>query len=99
MILKGSQRSCAAQLAAHLLNDCDNDHVMMRKVRGFVADDLHGSFKEAQAVASCARCRQYLFSLISIQSSDASNRGLRTKTSRPLVATRAKNRLVTVLRQ
>ena len=27
MILKGSQRAGAKQLAAHLLNDRDNDHV------------------------------------------------------------------------
>jgi hypothetical protein len=63
MILKGSQRAGGAQLAAHLLNDRDNDHVRVGEVRGFISDDLHGAFKEAQAVASGTRCKQYLFSL------------------------------------
>lgn len=63
MILKGSQRAGAAQLAAHLLNDRDNDHVRVFELRGFVADDLHGAFHEAQAIAQGTRCQQYLFSL------------------------------------
>lgn len=63
MILKGSQRAGGAQLAAHLLNERDNDHVTLGEMRGFAADDLHGAFKEAQAVASGTRCKQYLFSL------------------------------------
>lgn len=63
MILKGSQRAGAAQLAAHLLNDRDNDHVRVMDLRGFVADDLHGAFHEAQAIAQGTRCQQYLFSL------------------------------------
>lgn len=63
MILKGSQRAGGAQLAAHLLNERDNDHVRVGDVRGFASDDLHGAFKEVQAVASGTRCKQYLFSL------------------------------------
>ncbi|WP_143738102.1 relaxase/mobilization nuclease domain-containing protein [Erythrobacter donghaensis] len=63
MILKGSQRAGGAQLAGHLLNERDNDHVTLGEIRGFAADDLHGAFKEAQAVASGTRCKQYLFSL------------------------------------
>ncbi|MEJ7925815.1 relaxase [Sphingobium sp. AN641] len=63
MILKGSQRAGAAQLAAHLLNDRDNDHVTVLELRGFVASDLHGAFHEAQAIAQGTRCQQYLFSL------------------------------------
>jgi len=59
MILKGSQRAGGAQLAAHLLNERDNDHVTLGELRGFAADDLHGAFKEAQAVASGTRCKQY----------------------------------------
>lgn len=45
------------------LNSRDNDHVRVGELRGFSADDLHGAFKEAQAVASGTRCKQYLFSL------------------------------------
>ena len=63
MILKGSQRAGGAQLAAHLLNARDNDHVRVGSIRGFVSDELHGAFKEAQAIASGTHCKQYLFSL------------------------------------
>ena len=63
MILKASQRSGASQLAAHLLNDRDNDHVRVFEVRGFASSDLHGAFQEAQAVSRGTKCRQYLFSL------------------------------------
>lgn len=63
MILKGSQRAGGAQLAAHLLNERDNDHVRVGQLRGFASEELHGAFKEAQAIASGTRCKQYLFSL------------------------------------
>lgn len=63
MILKGSQRAGGGALAAHLLNERDNDHVTLGEIRGFASDDLHGAFKEAQAIASGTRCKQYLFSL------------------------------------
>lgn len=63
MILKGSQRAGGAALAAHLMNDRDNDHVRVADLRGFVSDDLHGAFKETQAIASGTQCKQYLFSL------------------------------------
>ena len=63
MILKGSQRAGGAQLAAHLLNDRDNDHVRVFDLRGFVAADLHGAVHETQAIAQGTRCQQYLFSL------------------------------------
>ena len=63
MILKGSQRAGGAALAAHLMNDRDNDHVTLGDLRGFVSDDLHGAFKETQAIASGTQCKQYLFSL------------------------------------
>jgi hypothetical protein len=63
MILKGSQRGGPAQLAAHLLNDRDNDHVTLHEVRGFVSEDLAGAMAEASAVATGTRCRQPVFSL------------------------------------
>lgn len=63
MILKGSQRSGAKQLAGHLLNDRDNDHVSVVEVRGFVADDLHGALAEAYAVSRGTQCKQFMFSL------------------------------------
>jgi hypothetical protein len=63
MILKGSQRGGAAQLAAHLLRMDENDHVELHEVRGFVADDLHGAFREAYAISKGTKCEQFLFSL------------------------------------
>ncbi|WP_375413009.1 relaxase/mobilization nuclease domain-containing protein [uncultured Bradyrhizobium sp.] len=63
MILVGSQRGGARQLAAHLLNDRDNDHVTLHELRGFMADDLQGAVDEIRAVAKGTRCTQVLFSL------------------------------------
>lgn len=63
MILKGSQRAGAGQLAAHLLNEKDNEHVRLHELRGFVAEDLHGALKEAQAVSKGTKCKQFMFSL------------------------------------
>ena len=63
MILKGSQRGFGQELAAHLLNTRENDHVTLHELRGFSADDLYGAFREADAVSRGTKCRQYLFSL------------------------------------
>jgi hypothetical protein len=63
MILKGSQRSGALKLAAHLLRQDENDHVEVHELRGFLATDLHGALQEASAIAKGTKCRQFLFSL------------------------------------
>lgn len=63
MILKASQRGGPRQLAAHLLNERDNDHIAVQEVRGFVADDLHGAMTETVAIARGTNCRQPVFSL------------------------------------
>ncbi|MFQ6550611.1 relaxase/mobilization nuclease domain-containing protein [Aestuariibius sp. 2305UL40-4] len=63
MILKGSQRSGAVRLAAHLLNEQDNDHVQVAELKGFVARDLESAFREAHAISKGTRCSQFLFSL------------------------------------
>jgi hypothetical protein len=63
MILKGSQRAGANQLAAHLLNERDNEHVRLHELRGFTADDLRGALAEAQAISKGTKCKQFLFSL------------------------------------
>ncbi|MEN2711556.1 relaxase/mobilization nuclease domain-containing protein [Sphingomonas sp. NPDC092331] len=62
MILKASQRGGAAQLGAHLLK-AENEHVELHEVRGFMAGDVKGAMKEAQAVAQGTRCKQFLFSV------------------------------------
>lgn len=63
MILKGSQRSGAGQLAAHLMNDIDNDHVTLHELRGFMSEDLEGALSEAHAISKATQCRQFMFSL------------------------------------
>lgn len=63
MILKGNQRGGAKQLALHLLNDHDNDHVELRAIQGFVADDLTGALQEMYAVSRATKCKQFMFSL------------------------------------
>lgn len=64
MILKGSQRGNAAQLAKHLMNMRDNEHVELHELRGFMTEDkLHDALKEAEAIAKGTRCKQHLFSL------------------------------------
>ncbi len=63
MILKASERGGAKQLAAHLLNTHDNEHVEVHDLRGFVSEDVTGAFKEAQAVSMGTRCKNFLFSL------------------------------------
>ena len=63
MILKGSQRGGARQLGDHLLKTTENEHVEVHEVRGFMASDLLGALREAEATAKGTRCKQYLFSV------------------------------------
>lgn len=63
MILKGSQRGNSAQLASHLLNSSDNEHISVHEVRGFLSDNLHDAMSEADAISKGTRCKQFLFSL------------------------------------
>jgi hypothetical protein len=64
MILKGSQRGNAAQLAKHLTNMRDNEHVELHQLRGFMSEaDLHEALAEAEAISKGTRCKQHLFSL------------------------------------
>jgi hypothetical protein len=63
MILNGNERGNARNLAAHLMNVRDNEHVELHDLRGFVADDLHGALEESEAIAMGTRCKKHLFSL------------------------------------
>lgn len=62
MILVGNQRGGARDLANHLMKD-ENDHVHVHELRGFVASDLMGAFKEVKMISRGTRCKQFLFSL------------------------------------
>ncbi len=63
MILKASERGNVGELARHLLNDRDNEHVELHELRGFVSDTLSGAMKEIEAIARGTRCRNCLFSV------------------------------------
>ena len=63
MILKGNERGHGKELARHLLNSRDNEHVELHDLRGFAANDLAGAMQESEAIARGTRCRKHLFSL------------------------------------
>lgn len=51
MILKGSQRAGAKQLAMHLLKAEENEHVDVHELRGFSSNDLKSALQEVYAVS------------------------------------------------
>lgn len=63
MIIKGSTRGHGKELASHLMNARDNEHVELFDLRGFVSDELHGAMQESEAIARGTRCEKPLFSL------------------------------------
>lgn len=63
MILKGNQRGGGGQLARHLSNATDNDHVELHEIRGLAAEDMAGAFAEIEAVANGTKCQQPFFSV------------------------------------
>ncbi len=63
MILKGSQRAGGRQMAVHLLNGEQNEHVNVHEVRGFMASDVLGALNEAYAISKGTQCKQFMYSL------------------------------------
>lgn len=63
MILKASQRGGAKRLGLHLLKTEENEHVELHDIRGFMADDVVGALREAEAIAKGTKCSQFLFSV------------------------------------
>ncbi len=63
MILKASQRGNTGELARHLLNGHDNEHVEVHSVNGFMADNVEGALQEAHALSLGTKCQQPLFSV------------------------------------
>jgi hypothetical protein len=61
MILVGNARGGGRDLARHLMKT-ENERVEVAELRGFVADDLDGAFRETYAISRGTRCQQYLFS-------------------------------------
>jgi len=62
MILVGNQRGGATDLARHLMK-AENECVEVHEVRGFVAADLLGAFRESYAISRSTQCKQHLYSL------------------------------------
>lgn len=63
MILKGNQRGGSRDMALHLLNELDNDHVTVHEVSGFVAEDALGAFNEMYAISKGTKAKQFMYSL------------------------------------
>ena len=63
MIIEASQRSGARNLANHLANTKDNDHVTLHEIRGLAGNSLHAALLEIDAVSKGTRCQQPLFSV------------------------------------
>ncbi|MFT6658333.1 relaxase/mobilization nuclease domain-containing protein, partial [Maritalea sp.] len=63
MILKGSERGGAIQMARHLENTHDNEIVTVHQIRGFVSDTVAGALSEAYAISQGTKCRNFIFSL------------------------------------
>lgn len=63
MIIKASQRSGARNLANHLANTKDNDHVTLHEVRGLAGQSLQTALLEIDAVSKGTQCQQPLFSV------------------------------------
>ena len=63
MIIKAAQRGGAQQLACHLLNSKDNDHVELHHLRGFVSQSLRGALAECEALSRVTNCKQHMFSV------------------------------------
>lgn len=63
MILKGNQRAGGRQMAMHLLNSDQNEHVTVHEVSGFMASDVMGALNEAYALSKGTKCKQFMYSL------------------------------------
>lgn len=63
MILKGNRRGGGMQMAIHLLNAEDNEHVTIHEMRGFISDSLREALTEAYAISRGTRCKKFLYSL------------------------------------
>lgn len=63
MIFVGNRRGGASELAAHLLNAEDNEHVELHEVRGFISSGLKGALHEAYGISRGTRCKKFLYSL------------------------------------
>ena len=62
MILDGSQRGGARDLAIHLMKP-ENEHIELHEIRGFAGDTIMEALREAEAVSRGTKCRKHLYAL------------------------------------
>ena len=63
MIIKASQRGGARNLANHLTNQKDNDHIELSSINGLAGNSVHAALLEIEAVSKGTRATQPLFSV------------------------------------
>ena len=63
MILKASKRGGAMQMARHLLNAEQNEHVKVHEVSGFMSESVTGALNEIYAISKGTHCTRFMFSL------------------------------------
>jgi len=63
MILKGNARAGATSLFLHLGNAIDNEQVVIHSIRGSVSKDLHGAFREWEAIGLQGNTKKCFYSL------------------------------------
>ena len=63
MILKASKRGGANQMAIHLLNADQNEHVDVHEISGFMSDNIIGALNEIHAISKGTQCNKFMFSL------------------------------------
>jgi hypothetical protein len=62
MIIKGSKRGGAKNLALHLMSD-NNDHVEVLAIEGFVSDKLPGALHEIYALSRGTQAQRFMLSI------------------------------------
>lgn len=63
MIIKASKRGGARQMAKHLMNGEQNEHVRVHEVSGFASETIGGALNEIHAISKGTRCSRFMFSL------------------------------------
>lgn len=63
MILKGSKRGGARQMAKHLLNAEANEQITVHEVSGFASNNISGALNEIHAISKGTKCSRFMFSL------------------------------------
>ncbi len=63
MILKGSQRRGAVDLALHLSNEIDNEKVYVAEMRSMAADNLYDGFREWELICDQTNATKSFYSL------------------------------------